>query len=169
MTINYFAYGSNLDVDSMKLRAPDARPLGPAVLLGYALSFDGVATVVEREGAKTFGGLWSVSERDLARLDRYEGEGTTYDRGLVTVLFNEREVEAWTYLLRDPEPSSTFTPYFKAIRRGYETFGLPTEALDRAAAAAIDAEHTGQRRTARVGNDHLQTVRALPSEGSESN
>lgn len=141
MTTNYFAYGSNLDPDGMAVRAPDARPLGRAVLLGYALSFDRVATLIEREGAKAFGGLWSVSEGDLARLDKYEGEGSTYDRRRLTVLFNEREVSAWTYLLRDPELSSTYTPYFKAIRRGYEAFGLPTEALDRAAAAAIDADY----------------------------
>jgi gamma-glutamylcyclotransferase (GGCT)/AIG2-like uncharacterized protein YtfP len=142
----YFAYGSNLDPEGMKYRAPDARPLGRAVLLGYALAFDGVATLMKREGAKTFGGLWSVSQRDLARLDRYEGEGTSYDRRLLTVRdADEREVSAWVYLLRDAELSSTYTPYFRTIARGYEAFGLPVEALQRAAAAAIDVEYERAR------------------------
>ena len=169
MTTNYFAYGIATSTStrwSSALPTPDLS--GPPCCSATPCPSTGWQPLSRGKGRRRSAGLWSVSERDLARLDRYEGEGTTYDRGLVTVLFNEREVEAWTYLLRDPELSSTYTPYFKAIRRGYEAFGLPTEALDRAVAALATASptctaHGGrsvfERSELRIGRNGIHRIR----------
>ena len=49
----YFAYGSNINLDQMRYRCPDATVYGQAVLDNYDLRFrgSGVATVEPKEGA----------------------------------------------------------------------------------------------------------------------
>jgi gamma-glutamylcyclotransferase (GGCT)/AIG2-like uncharacterized protein YtfP len=138
--VPYFAYGSNVDPDGMSNRAPNAVALGGATLPGYRLAFDAVATVVPSEDGRVFGALWSVSRDDLRRLDRYEGEGTTYDRRPLTVRFEGRDVEAFVYLLRNPAIARPPSGYYWAIERGFRAFCLPVEALQRATALAIDFE-----------------------------
>ena len=51
----YFAYGSNINLDQMRYRCPDATVYGQAVLDNYDLRFrgSGVATVEPKEGAYT--------------------------------------------------------------------------------------------------------------------
>jgi gamma-glutamylcyclotransferase (GGCT)/AIG2-like uncharacterized protein YtfP len=69
-----FAYGSNMETDSMAARCPGARLLGRGALAGYrfALMPDGYATVVRDPAATAAGVLWECSFADQAALDRYE-------------------------------------------------------------------------------------------------
>ena len=71
----YFAYGSNMDVDQMAMRCPDAVFVGSAALQDYKFELDssGVATVVEMPGSTVRGVLWLISESDERSLDGYEG------------------------------------------------------------------------------------------------
>ena len=74
----YAAYGSNMDPTQMRYRCPDARMVGTGTAQGYRLAFAGVqgdahATIEEDSSAETPVILWSISEADEARLDRYEG------------------------------------------------------------------------------------------------
>ena len=59
----YFAYGSNINLDQMQYRCPDATVYGQAVLDNYDLRFrgSGVATVEPKEGACVYGLLWDPS------------------------------------------------------------------------------------------------------------
>jgi gamma-glutamylcyclotransferase (GGCT)/AIG2-like uncharacterized protein YtfP len=76
----HFAYGSNMDVGTMRRRCPGARLEGRAVLPGYRFMImrDGYATVVPASGGRVHGVLWRLTPRDLAALNAYEG----LDRGL---------------------------------------------------------------------------------------
>ena len=58
----YFAYGSNINLDQMQYRCPDATVYGQAVLDNYDLRFrgSGVATVEPKEGACVYGLLWEL-------------------------------------------------------------------------------------------------------------
>ena len=53
----YFAYGSNINLDQMAQRCPDAQVVGPVTLENYELLFHGnlrgagVATIAPREGS----------------------------------------------------------------------------------------------------------------------
>lgn len=49
----YIAYGSNMSVEDMKTRAPDARIVGTSMLNGWRLSLRKHATVEPCEGAVT--------------------------------------------------------------------------------------------------------------------
>ena len=61
----YFAYGSNINLDQMRYRCPDATVYGQAVLDNYDLRFrgSGVATVEPKEGACVYGLLWELSRK----------------------------------------------------------------------------------------------------------
>ena len=51
----YFAYGSNINLDQMAYRCPDAQVVGPVKLEGWELLFrgSGVATISPKKGAAT--------------------------------------------------------------------------------------------------------------------
>ncbi len=70
----YFAYGSNINLDQMADRCPDAQVVGPVVLEGYELLFrrGGFATIQPCEGNKVHGLLWSITPECERSLDRYE-------------------------------------------------------------------------------------------------
>src|SRR5512144_572666 len=123
----YFAYGSNLDHEGMARRCPDSEPLGRATLEDWQLTFQGVADIRRRPGARTHGALWRISDRDLERLDTYEGYPSLYGREKVPVLSGGAELVAVTYVMTDEarylgRPS---TGYLATIRRGYEQWELP--------------------------------------------
>ena len=95
--MKYFAYGSNMALDQMKLRCPDSSLIGPAQLKNHRLDFTrfssgwncGVADVIDDPSQSVWGLLFSISKRDLIALDRYEGYPTCYSRKMVSVFCNE--------------------------------------------------------------------------------
>ena len=117
-------------------RCPDSEPLGRATLEGWHLTFHGVADIRRRRGARTHGALWRISDRDLERLDTYEGYPSLYGREKVPVLSGDEELVARH--LRDarrgPLPRPALDAYLDTIRRGYEQWELPLIALDFAVA-----------------------------------
>lgn len=76
----YFAYGSNLDAEQMRLRCPTARPLEPARLAGHRLAFThysqrwqgGAADVLPQPGGVVWGLVYEMGADDFARLDPFE-------------------------------------------------------------------------------------------------
>ena len=74
----YIAYGSNLSVEQMAYRCPDARIAGQAVLAGWELLFRGCATIAPNPKKNTPVLVWEISERDEGNLDLYEGYPNYY-------------------------------------------------------------------------------------------
>ncbi|WP_156318956.1 gamma-glutamylcyclotransferase family protein [Propionispora sp. 2/2-37] len=76
----YFAYGSNINPEYMRLKCSDPRVLGIARLNGYRMDFFGysttwdgaVETVVEDASADIWGVLYQLDEFDWNRLDNCE-------------------------------------------------------------------------------------------------
>lgn len=73
----YFAYGSNLDLEQMAQRCPDAEIVGPVRLENYELRFrgSGFATVAPKKGSTVHGLVWKITPNCEQSLDRYEGPG----------------------------------------------------------------------------------------------
>lgn len=74
----YAAYGSNLNLEQMKWRCPDAKVIGTAVIEGYELLFKGSKTgsylTIEPDVKNQVPvGIFEVSKADENSLDRYEG------------------------------------------------------------------------------------------------
>ena len=131
----YFAYGSNINLDQMQYRCPDASVYGQAVLDNYDLRFrgSGVATVEPKEGACVYGLLWELTDKCEASLDRYEGYPRLYIKQTLEVrTFDGRRVPVMAYIM-NPElhlkPSLPPRDYYLGIKTGYEQNGLPVGCL----------------------------------------
>lgn len=73
MSKYYIAYGSNLSVEQMKHRTPEAKIIGVGILEGWQLLFRYHATVERNPKKNTPVLVWEISEQDEKNLDRYEG------------------------------------------------------------------------------------------------
>ena len=130
----YFAYGGNLNKRQMLERCPDSRPRFTATLHNYKLVFvgwsrqwrGGVASIKPFRGEKVLGAVYEISDRDLRRLDKYEGYPDTYNRVKITVNRETGEpVEAITYIkLSQSEETKPSPEYLAVIQQGYRDWGL---------------------------------------------
>lgn len=129
----YFAFGSNLSIEQMAARCPSAVAVAPSLVEGYRIGFTGdssswgggVATVVGDPDAFVPGLLWSLTDWDLRRLDRYEGHPWHYQRERVVAVVPRTgaHVLAWTYVL-DGAPSRPSDRYLRVIAEGYRMLGF---------------------------------------------
>ena len=137
----YIAYGSNLNVEQMRYRCPDARIVGTSVISDYQLLFKGsktgsYLTIEKKKGASVPVAVWEVSERDEQRLDAYEGYPNFYyktDMQLtVKGFFNglKKKVDAFIYIMHEERelgiPSSV---YVRTCVAGYRHFGFDLKHL----------------------------------------
>ena len=135
----YIAYGSNLHLEQMGYRCPDAEVAGKGVLKGYDLLFRGyrhsaVATVEPLENGAVPVLLWDISRQDERSLDRYEGWPSFYRKEIISVEFNGGETPAMIYIMnRGPEFGTPSEAYYNTIREGYESAGFDLEYLENAA------------------------------------
>lgn len=129
--MNYFAYGSNMDVQQMAMRCPDATVLGVAKLGAhkFLINTHGVATVVPAKNRVVHGVLWEISERDEASLDRYEGvKAGFYRKETVRVqTMNGNELAALIYFAGDEQPGTPRPGYLERVVAAGKYHGLPTD------------------------------------------
>ena len=132
MPTQYFAYGSNLEVDAMRERCPSARPLERAILPDWEFRINerGFATVVPVPGKTVYGALWELDSAAEAALDAYEA----IDEGLyrkvthpVVVAGQAREV--LVYLATHSRPGRPHPGYLEGILEAARCWGFPAEYL----------------------------------------
>ena len=124
----YFAYGSNLDPDQMDRRCPDATAIGAASLADHAFRIGarGYATVSPSPGDTVWGGLWDVSDSDLARLDTYEGvAGGLYRRETALVEIDGQFLATLIYMENADDLGSPSDWYLTRLVAGARWFELP--------------------------------------------
>jgi gamma-glutamylcyclotransferase (GGCT)/AIG2-like uncharacterized protein YtfP len=130
----YAAYGSNLDHARMGERCPGAEPAGGLVLPGWRLVLGRFATIAPDPGAALPIGLWRVTARHIAALDRAEGTALgIYERVRLAL---PGGAEAWTYIERRARPGPPEAWYVGHLRQGYRAFGLDPSPLEAALALA---------------------------------
>lgn len=105
--MKYFAYGSNMNPQRMREREVRFSERIPAILKGYTLRFNKVASRNNCEGFANIatdakgvveGVLYEIPDNDLKKLDVREGYPDHYDRLKVRVLTSTGEEEAITYV-----------------------------------------------------------------------
>ncbi|HVS10281.1 MAG TPA: gamma-glutamylcyclotransferase family protein [Planctomycetota bacterium] len=124
----YFAYGSNMSVQQMHARCPASTMQRPGRLNGYRFRINtrGVATVVREEGAAVHGILWTLTDRDEAALDRYEG----VLRGLYEKLMlpistsSQASALALVYIAAGSAPGIPRAGYLESILEAAQAQGL---------------------------------------------
>ena len=138
----YAAYGSNINLEQMSHRCPDAVPIGKGWLMNYHLLFrglvhGGVATVEPRRGRRVPILLWAITEKCEKALDVYEGFPSLYRKETVSVegikwLPNEmmamsadvNEALAMIYIINTGEMALPSDYYLNTIARGYRAVGF---------------------------------------------
>jgi len=125
----YFAYGSNMNTAQMKERCPNAKKLRKAILYGFRFIINsrGVATIIETQKDKDIveGGLYEVGDDCLASLDYYEGvKKKYYYRKKVEIIYQNKKMEAITYIAEDQEEGNPRNGYIEKIIQGAEEFRL---------------------------------------------
>lgn len=104
----YLAYGSNLNVQQMRFRCPDATILGTAEIPDYQLLFKGsktgsYLTIEKKKGSTVPVAVWEVSERDELNLDAYEGYPNFYYKTEMKLQLDgtKRKVNAFVYIMHE--------------------------------------------------------------------
>ena len=148
----YIAYGSNLSIEQMKHRTPDAQIVGTAMLKGWRLLFRQFATIERKAKFNTPVLIWKISEQDERNLDRYEGFPHFYVKKNLKVAVKSLEgfdigtLTAMVYImtpeavkLRDISPLPS-RQYYSTLCTGYKTFGFDGATLVDALHEAKDFE-----------------------------
>ena len=138
----YLAYGSNMSLQQMYHRCPDAEPIGKGFIKGWRLMFKGsqsgnYATIEKEEGCTVPVVVWAISEKDEERLDRYEGWPHFYVKETVEFDYigdrpgRRAKGEGMVYIM-PPDESTLGLPsqrYFDVLMEGYQRFGLDLKIL----------------------------------------
>ena len=143
----YLAYGSNLNVQQMKHRCPDAKPIGTAWIKDYQLLFKGsktgsYLTIEKAEKSKVSVAVWDISEVDERRLDAYEGYPNFYYKKEMEVTVNRRKIKAFVYIMHEERPLGIPSSlYVETCVQGYRDFGFHLKHLR----LAFDSSERGVR------------------------
>ena len=143
----YIAYGSNLSVEQMAVRCPDARVVGNAILYGWQLLFKGCATIEPNPERNTPVLVWEISERDEHSLDRYEGYPSFYyKKNLEVETFpleggESETLTAMVYIMEnDFGRRAPSRYYYKVLHDGYKAFHFPMHILEGALKECMDKD-----------------------------
>ena len=137
----YIAYGSNLSVEQMWWRCPDAHIVGFADLDGWKLAFGRHATIEPCAGAHTPALIWEISDKDERALDRYEGYPKYYYKAWLPIEIWEPgadaafEATAMVYIMADIQKDGfPSKEYVRIIEEGYQRFNFEKNVLEGALA-----------------------------------
>ncbi len=139
---NYFAYGSNLNVNQMKSRCPSAEILCNAKLMNYQICFPrthrnwpgGVASAEEKKYKSVEGVIYTITHEDLLKLDDIENvNGGEYFRVKKALkLPTGKDIESWVYFAHHMK-EGLFHPsneYILTIIEGAKAHGLSDNFLE---------------------------------------
>ena len=138
----YAAYGSNMNLQQMAFRCPDAVVIGNAELPGYELLFRGfdggsVATVEPKVGSSVPVVLWEITPVDEEALDHYEGWPDVYRKETVVVKYDGEPAEVMFYVMNGNRSLGAPSEYyFNTILEGYTSAGFDIETLVQAVSSA---------------------------------
>lgn len=139
----YAAYGSNLDIEQMAWRCPEAKVVGTGIIEGHELLFRGsrtgsYLTIEPREGAYVPVAIWETSEADERALDRYEGCPAFYYKKDFRIPAQGADGElsmrdCYAYVMHEDRPLGLPSAYYvETCLRGYEMFDFDTDLLSEA-------------------------------------
>ena len=139
----YLAYGSNLNVQQMMNRCPNAKIIGTASIRNYELLFKGsrsgsYLTIEPKHGGKVPVAVWEVTAEDERSLDRYEGFPAFYYKKnfeikVVHPDMTAKRRKAFVYIMHEERRLGMPTQaYIDVCREGYRSFGFDEKFLNNA-------------------------------------
>lgn len=124
----YFAYGANLNRDSMRLRCPAANPVSSYHLPDWRLTFSGVATIQPSPGNRVPGAIWAITDECEKSLDSFEGYPTLYRKEYLDIQGHK----VMFYRMNQETPWEPSSSYVDTIARGYVDWNLSLADLESA-------------------------------------
>jgi gamma-glutamylcyclotransferase (GGCT)/AIG2-like uncharacterized protein YtfP len=139
----YIAYGSNLNIEQMASRCPDAKNIGTIELPNYRLLFRGSygnahATIEKYKGYKVPVVIWTISERDERTLDCYEGAPRYYRKEYIVLKIDGELTDALVYIMNGRDLGAPNKHYYDVVKAGYESAGFDIGILETALAESTE-------------------------------
>lgn len=143
MTVNYFAYASNMAPEVIARLCPRHRNLGVARLADHRLAFTrrsvktgtGVADILPAPGETVWGVLYTIDDDELAWIDRKEGYDWAYTRVQLPVRLEAggQEHAAIIYTVRSKEEAEIppSREYLGRVIAAAHARGLPGSYIER--------------------------------------
>ncbi len=128
----YIAYGSNMNIEQMSRRCPNAKPIGKTVLKNYKLVFKGVADIEKSESEEVPIVVWEITKECEKALDIYEGYPRLYRKEYVPILINGKTELAMVYVMNYAKGAKPSEYYYNVIKQGYKDFDINIAPLEKA-------------------------------------
>ena len=134
----YIAYGSNMDLEQMRYRCPNAKIKGTGILENWRLMFKGsltgsYATIEEEAGQNVPVVYFTITKTDEDNLDYYEGYPIFYYKREVQIKTNKGYIEGMVYIMDESRqyglPSDR---YYGVLSEAYKKFGFNDNILSEA-------------------------------------
>ena len=149
--MQYFAYGSNMNVSQTQQRCPGITRIGQFQLKGFRLVFNYHADIIPAEGGIVHGGLWKITGDHEVALDTYEGYPTYYSK------YYQNDV--MFYRMKEASDNSKVPSrwYLEIIIQGYKDFGLTQDDFEESLGVQrLGLTHTDLQKILGVPMDELE-------------
>ncbi len=152
----YFAYGSNLNKEQLKVRVVTWKKDAKAVLDGWKLIFakgwsghrSGYANIVTSEDSIVNGAIYELTEEQMKKLDIPEGAPNVYHRENVTVISNGKKIVAVAYVMRKIiEESKPSAAYLQTIIDGLNDWKYEDKVINEVKTAAQGKRDDNEEQT----------------------
>ena len=142
--MKYIAYGSNMSLEQMKYRCPNARLIGTGYLPKHRLEFYLHATVEAdahmRKGVPV--AVFEIDSRDEASLDFYEGHPRYYRKeNCIVNMRDGSKIEGMVYIMNLHREAPPAPRYFNGIVDAYIDLGFGPDIKMHVYAAIDRAKH----------------------------
>lgn len=136
----YAAYGSNLNLNQMSHRCPNARLVGTTIIPNSTLLFKsrrpycGVLDMVRKKDDEVPVALFEITQEDENSLDIYEDFPNLYVKKQITVIVDGVKQKAMMYVMNKNagcEPTIPTLFYYNTVIKGYLQNGFDVSNLIR--------------------------------------
>jgi hypothetical protein len=162
----YFAYGSNMDVEAMRTRAPSSRPLCAARLLRarFIIMEGGYASFVRDPQRVVHGVLWDLALADVRLLDRYEDVASGLYKKIQQPVLREGggSARALIYVGGSTAPGEPRAGYMESVIAAAREWSFP-EAYIRELSAMAPRAAAGPVAEWRAPDGSSQSARSGPA------
>jgi hypothetical protein len=155
----YFAYGSNMHPQRLRLRVPSSQSIGAAILSGYQLRFhkrghdaSGKCNIwrTDKAADQVIGVVYRMSVTEKPLLDAAEGLGQGYQvvNLPVQALHTQDTHHSFCYLAETDHIDETLQPfswYHDLVVQGAYHHGLPDDYIARLDSIAVQTDQDSER------------------------
>lgn len=130
----YAAYGSNMNIEQMACRCPDAKVIGVGYIKAWKLYFNYHANIKYTGNKKDIIPIliWDISMNDFYSLNRYEGYPKYYKYAKINCILNNKNIKCLVYIMTENRGDGYCLPsesYLKTIAEGYYENDIKYDAL----------------------------------------